>query len=185
MRRFSSLVLTALFLTGFAVADDPAPKEETGEKGKTASEAKDDEDEVLTFSTEDLERKYGPSSKPPEKKAVEPAGKDANAKGKQAGAKTLSPLEQMQANQQASKDRAAQRKDAATKVEKARARVKELEQRVSRLRNPLLGRAEAEDGEEAAWSKADQAGRVKIAEDALQSARTELQAAIKEMDELR
>ena len=175
MRRLSILALTALLLTGLALADDPAPdtKSDKSDKGKK-EKTKAAEEEVLEFTTEDLERKYGPSSKPAPKSAAGPGAPEG-----------ASPLEQLQASQRANKDKAAQREEARQRVQAAQARIKGLEKRVAQLRNPLLGRAEPEEGEKAAWSASDQAGRVKIAQDSIAAARKELEEAVQEMSRLR
>jgi len=168
MRRSTTLTVTFLFLAGLAAsADEPARKPDP--KKERASE-----EEVLTFTSEDLERKYGPSTK------AAPV-----ADGKAPDSKVLTPLQQLQAQQDAGVEKAAQREKAAKRVEAAQARVAELQRRRKMLRNPLLGRAQPEAEEKEAWAGADQAGRLKMTDESLAAARKELEQARKELNELR
>ena len=146
---------------------DPPPKPKDEKKGK--------QEEVLTFTTADLERKYGKSVKP--KPAVDPAGEPAAAKP--------DPLAQLQAGQQAKRDKAAQRVEAQKKVQAAREKVAAIEKRLARLRNPLLGPARPDDDEKEAWKGKDQAGRLRMTEEKLAAARDELAAAETALNELR
>ena len=180
--RFRTLVTLFVFLAGstilLAVADPskaPEPK------------PKDKEEEVLTFTTKDFERKYGKSPKP--KPAADPAaeaGKDKSkakdGKGKPAD---LDPLAQLQADRLVKQKKAAQRSDAQQRVQAAQDKVAELEKRLARLRNPLLGRPQPTDEEKEAWEGTDQVGRLHITEENLATARAELAQARTALSELR
>lgn len=194
------LVLLAASTVVVAQGDPSKPKS----KAKPKPEA---EEEVLTFTTRDLERKYGASVKPkakPPVPAAKPApptrpkggpAKGAPAKGgpgkgaPQAEAAPAPPakpdaLALMQQKQADEKRRAQERASANQRIAAAKTRIAELEKRLAALRNPLLGRAQAGEADQEAWKKADQGARLRMTEEKLATAREELvqaNAALKEI----
>ena len=184
--RFRTLALLFAFLAGTTVlladgSKDPETKPQPKPKPKVA------EEEVLTFTTRDMERKYGKSAKPtPASKPVaEPPAKvgEAESKGKTEG--KPDPLAQLQASEQAKRDKAAQRVDAQRQVQAAEAKVAELEKRMASLRNPLLGRVQPAEEDKQAWKGADQVARLRMTEENLAVARDELEQARTALNEIR
>jgi len=168
MHRFSILVVWMLFMASAAVAAaDGQKKAEPKPKPKPQ-----DKEEVLSFTTEDLERKFGKSAKARPKP-------DAKAKNAQ------DPLALLQAQQEAARQKVTQRAEAQKRVTAAETKVAELERRVASVRNPLLGRAQPGAEEEEAWKGADQAGRLRMAQESLTAAQNELADARKALKELR
>ena len=183
--RLRTFLLSIMFLVGTATAG-----ESKDSKTKPKPKPKAEEEEVLTFTTKDMERKYGKSPKP--KPAPQPGAEpDANAEtpeGKTAPQPARpDPLAQLQASEQAKRDKVVQRADAQRTVEAAQEEVAGLEKRLASLRNPLLARSAPsdEDEERDAWNGADQAGRVRMTEESLAAARDELAAASAELNKLR
>ena len=181
--RFRTLLVLVAFLAATVAAGE-------SKDSKTKPKPKAEKEEVLTFTTKDMERKYGKSPKP--KPAPQPgAGPDATAEtpeGKTAPQPARpDPLAQLQASEQAKRDKVVQRADAQRKVEAAQEKVAGLEKRLASLRNPLLARSQPsdEDEEKDAWNGADQAGRVRMTEESLAAARDELSAASAELNKLR
>ena len=167
--RFRTLALLFAFLAGTTVlladgSKDPETKPQPKPKPKVA------EEEVLTFTTRDMERKYGQSAKrtPASKPVAEP-----------------DPLAQLQASEQAKRDKAAQRVDAQRQVQAAEAKVAELEKRMASLRNPLLGRVQPAEEDKQAWKGADQVARLRMTEENLAVARDELEQARTALNEIR
>ena len=171
--RFRTLAALFVLLGGSTIvlaagnsSKDPEPKSKDDKK----------KEEVLTFTTADMERKFGKSAKPKPKPTAGP--KPDQEKGKD-------PLAQLQASQEAKRDKVEQRADAGRRVRAAHEKVKELEKRMASLRNPLLGRAQPADEDREAWKGADQAARLRMTEEKLAAARSELEQALKTLNELR
>lgn len=162
---------TVALVTERAKAPQPKPKQKEKEK----------EEEVLTFTTADLERKYGKSKKTKPQQQPEPGAKPQTKADK---AKP-DPLSQLQASQEAKREKAAQRAAAQERVQAAQEKVADLEKRLASLRNPLLGRPQPTDEEKEAWKGNDQAGRLRITEENLAAARGELSDALTALEELR
>jgi len=178
--RFRTLATLFFFVAGLAIA--PALG---GEKKTPKTKPKEKkEEEVPTFTTDDLERKYGKSAKP--KTEAQPAGA-ANGKNKPASPKAPAPdpLAQLQASQQAKREKTAQRAEAQQRVQAAQAKVTDLEKRLASLRNPYLARSQPSDEEKEAWKGKDQAGRLRVTEENLAQARSELEQARADLNELR
>ncbi len=178
--RLRTLTLLFVFLvgtTGLLAFETGTKDSETKAKPKPKAE----EEEVLTFTTQDMERKYGKSPKPAptSKPGAEPEGKTAPQTAKP------DPLAQLQASEQAKRDKVVQRADAQRKVQAAQEKVAELEKRLASLRNPLLARSQPADDEKEAWDGADQVGRVRMTEESLAAAHDELAAAGAELNKLR
>ena len=160
-----TVVLLLLNTVAMAATEKTAPKQDP----KPAVER--ETEEVPTFTTEDLERKYGPSSKPA------PAADAASST-------QADPLQQLLARQEAGREESARKEEARTRVTAAETIVRELEKKQARLRNPLLGAVVPDAGDEQAWRTADQAGRLRIIEESLAAARTELEQARKDLGRL-
>lgn len=162
----------------------------TGDPSKAPEpKPKDNEEEVLTFTTEDLERKYGKSEKLKPKPVADPRvnqrkGKHPANQAAPQGADP-DPLSWLQARQEAKRKKVAQRAEAQRRVQAAQDKVVELEKRLAILRNPLLGRPRPTDEENEAWKGADQAGRARITEEDLATARSELAQVRTALNELR
>ncbi len=167
--RFRTLALLIVFLVGTTTAG-----ESKDSKTKAKPKPKAEEEEVLTFTTEDMERKYGKSPKPTP--ATQPSA-EPEAKP--------DPLAQLQASQQAERDKLVQRAEAQRQVQAAQEKVAELEKRLASLRNPLLARPQLTEEEKAAWNGADQVDRVRMTEENLAAAHDELAAARTALNKLR
>jgi len=161
---------------------------ENKESKKKPKEGKEKEEEVLTFTTADLERKFGKSAKP-----AKPQGdarpqtdpKAGAAKDKSKPVAASDPLAQLQANQRARREKAAQRAEAQQRLQSVQAKVADLEKRLASLRNPYLARSQPSDEEKEAWKGKDQAGRLRVTEENLARARSELEQARADLNELR
>ena len=188
--RFRILFMLFVFFAGAAV---PLAAKDSSKAREP--KPKDDEEEVLTFTTEDLERKYGKSekAKPKPKPVDEP---QANAPKGQPGAEHSAneaapqdadpdPLSWLKAREEAKREKAAQLAEAQRRVQAAQDKVAELQKRSASLRNPFLGRPQPTDEEKAAWKDNDQAGRLRITEENLAAARSELAQARTALNELR
>ena len=186
--RFRILFMLFVFLAGAAV---PLAAKDSSKAREP--KPKDDEEEVLTFTTEDLERKYGKSEKAKLKPVDEP---QANAPKGQPGAEHSAneaapqdadrdPLSWLKAREEAKREKAAQLAEAQRRVQAAQDKVAELQKRSASLRNPFLGRPQPTDEEKAAWKGNDQAGRLRITEENLAAARSELAQARTALNELR
>ena len=158
--RFRTVTMLFVFLAGstilLAAGDSPKDPKQKSKDPK--------EEEVLTFTTADMERKYGKSAKP--------APKPTGGPGAEAD-----PLAQLQANQAAKREKVAQRAEGGARVRAAQEKVAALEKRIAGLRNPLLARSAPPEEDREAWDGADQAGRVQMTEKKLAAAREELAAA--------
>ena len=177
MRAICLFLSAAVLLAGSDIsAETPEKTEESKPKDKRETEGaktKRAQEEVPTFTTHDLERKYGPSPK-----TVPKAGTKAAADKRLA----LSPLEALEASRNASRERAALHAKAAQRVQQLQTKLAELEQRLARLRNPLLGRAQPGQEDAKAWKAADQVQRLRLTEQSLATTRQELAQAQKELN---
>ncbi len=151
-----------------SAASQETAVESSAQPGKSTR----DGEESRVYTNEDLERLFGPAP-PPRKETEAPVGKPGESvPGTEA-------LKQIQEEQAREVTRERLRSEAGKRVETAQARVRRLEDRLLRLRNPFLPRPEADMTEEEleAWKGLDSAARVRLTEKELEEARRELEKA--------
>ena len=143
-----------------------------------AAEQRKAESEAVVFTNDDLERVWAGSNeaklernglqqKPTAPKPTPPAKPNDD------------PLERLTTEREQREAQGQARSEAQADFDRASARVKAIEARLQKLRNPLLGRAEAPEKSEVDWSELDAAQRVKHSEQELADAREELESARK------
>jgi hypothetical protein len=180
MRRVNIAILTAVMAASGLFAEtekakDSTPKDKT--QNKQESKAKAEKDEVLTFTTLDFERKYGPSPRALPKTETKP---DDDGKPP-----ADDPLAAMLAKRDADRDRAAKITQATQRVQKLQLEIASMEKSLAQLRNPLLGRAQPAEDDAKAWKDADQGERQTLTQERLASVRKELAQAQKELNGVR
>jgi hypothetical protein len=159
--RFATPFMIALMLlASTALAQEKAPKK--------AEEKKED---VPTYSTKDLKKKYGSSSSAREAAEAKRLADKSAAEGQP------TPLDKMKASQAAAaktkQDRAATEKE----LKQAQQEVARLETQLRALRNPLLARPSATEEEKKQQQGLSQADRIKAVEKNLTAAKAAVQAA--------
>ena len=169
--RLRTLATLLVFLGGFSALLAGPPSKDAKKKPEAQKK-----EEVLTFTTADMERKYGKSAKP-----VAKSDSQATPDGKP----KPDPLAQLQASQDAKREKIASRAEAGARARSAQENVTVLEKRLASLRNPLLPRSDPTGEEKEAWQKANQVERLRMTEKKLASAREELAAARAALGELR
>jgi hypothetical protein len=202
----ATLVLTTVVaLTAPAIlAGDPDKKEDApGESGEKKKEV--ETGEVLSFTNEDLERRFGPPAARPAPAAGDSAGAAAEPDDKNGTRKADDkgddkddskdepvPDHEMDALEWMNKRKAdeAERKKALAEAQEevldAEARVKQLQDRLLRIKNPLLARPQASmtDEEKTEWQGENGSARVAMTERQLEEAKTALEEARAELARL-
>jgi len=182
-RQTSHLALPALVLalaltpatsvaqqSGDAKQKRPSPYVQATKNAKKKTPAK-------SYSTEDLERMYGPTT-PIEIVESPDSGSESDAK---TPAEDKDPLKQLFEGEKQREEHEAQVAAASQKVAEAERKVAELERRSLAIRNPLLPRPEAPEEGAEEWNAADAQGRLEQNTAAIEAAKTELEKAREEL----
>jgi hypothetical protein len=208
MRSVRTVLLATLVLTTVAAMTAPAILAADQEKrddapAQTDENRNQDSGEVLSFTNEDLERKYGPAPAKPEpatgdtaSAAAEPDDKkgtqnddnkdDAKGEDKPVPDHEMDPLEWMNKRKADEAERKKALAEAQEEVMDAEARVKQLEDRILRIKNPLLARPQATMTEEesAEWQGQNSTARIAMTESQLEEAKVALEEARAELARL-
>jgi hypothetical protein len=172
---------------------DSAEKRSDEGSGQSASPAmqavagKSGDADVEVYTNQDLQRMFGAArpSNPPE---TAPPGSTPESSEPTEGTRApQSALEQVLGEEKLRQERQAEIPAAEQAVGDARERVKEMERRVLASKNPLLARPALPEDEQTAgeWAESGAAGRVSIAEQELDAARTALAKAEQALRDLR
>jgi hypothetical protein len=171
-----------------ACAGDPQSADETSEGSKSetkgsAAQEQPKKEEPATYTNEDLERMFGPPEPAPSK---EPAVEKDKAQAPKGGAALPDPLATIKDDAAREEMRKKLTAEAQSEIAAKTAEIKKLEQRVLRIKNPLLPRPEADMTPEelAEWNGLDSATRVKATEERLEKARAELSEAEARLEKL-
>jgi len=152
------------------------------ESEETAPE-KEPKGEKTTYTNEDLERMFGPAPDAPAKDAAAGQGKAPAPKG---GAQTPDPLATIADEVAREEMRKKLTAEAQAEIAAKTAEVKKLEQRILRIKNPLLPRPEADMTPEeiGEWNGLSATERVAATEERLKKARAELSEAEAKLEKL-
>jgi len=134
------------------------------------------EGEATTYTNEDLERMFGPTEAAPAGEAAAEKGRAPAHKGGVATPDALATIADEVAREEMRKKLTA---EAQAEIAAKTAEVKKLEQRILRIKNPLLPRPEADMTPEeiGEWNGLSATERVAATEERLQKARAELSEA--------
>lgn len=194
----TALLTTLVFATAFAmtatavVAGDPAKNDEA--PAESGEKKKADSGEVLTFTNEDLESRYGPAparsepatgetatatSEPDKKNGGQKEDGKTDAKGETVPDHEMDPLEWMNKRKADEAERKTASAEAQEEVRDAEARVKQLQDRLLRIKNPLLARPQASmnDEEKAEFDGQNNTARLAMTERQLEEAKVALEEA--------
>jgi hypothetical protein len=172
-------IIAVLLPAPAVLAADPPSGEETKQDGSAAKENEDagregepeSEEPVPVYTNADLERLFGP----PEPAPAGGAPGDAEA-APQAAAKPADALEALQHQQASQKTRERQAAEVEKIVAQKEQEVQKLEQRILRIKNPLLPRPEADmtPQEKEQWEGLSATERVEMTQKQLDQAKKEL-----------
>jgi hypothetical protein len=192
------LAVAVIGLTPVACATDEASKQEETKAAESSGE-KEAEEEVKVYTNADLEKMFADESDsekvPPTKlppatepgetaKPAEPAEPPKTA-APPAASKPADALALMQQQQAQREEEQRTIAEVEKGVADARARVKELEERIMALRNPFRARPVIPEDEKADWDSMGTRQRLEDSEEKLRLAREELAKAEKELAEIR
>jgi hypothetical protein len=204
------VLLATLVLTTVAAMTAPAilaadPEKKDDAPAQTDENRKDDTGEVLSFTNEDLESRYGPAPAKPEPATGDTASAapgpdekkgtpnddnkdDAKGEGEDNPVPDheMDPLEWMNKRKADEAERTKALAEAQEEVMDAEARVKQLEDRILRIKNPLLARPQATMTEEesAEWQGQNSTARIAMTESQLEEAKVALEEARAELARL-
>ncbi len=174
-----------------ARADDPPAKKDEPAKENRKDDNKSDTAESMSFTNDDLEQMFGPPSRsavaPPVTKE-DPESGEGDAKTTEDGEgktadkedgkpeKPTDPLELMEYEKVRSAERQQTRADTEAEIQRLETRVKDLEDRILRIRNPLLKRPRADmsPDELEGWNEKSNTDRLATTEAQLADIRGEL-----------
>jgi hypothetical protein len=183
-----ALLATAVFAFSgpLAIADEPEKEKETAEseteKEAGAGTAEKEGEPVRTYTNADLERLFGPPQAPREEQ-----GKDEEAGAAPGAPKPPDALAAMNDAQARGRMKEMQAAEVEKVIAEKEARIAMLEQRVLRIRNPLLPRPENDltPEERKEWEGLTAPQRVELTEKQLDQVRKELAEAEARLKELK
>ncbi len=170
VRSIISIGIVTALMPGVAVSEDPAP---TDRERRAVQARKLSSGTVITNDL--LDRLYGPSAAGPPAAATETA----------TGPLLPDPLQVIDYELARRRENRRQLKRAEDRVQQAERSVQKLESRRLAIVNPFLPRPVLSAGEAQAWEGLDNAARVRLTEEAIETARVELEAARKSVQRLR
>jgi hypothetical protein len=188
----STLLLVTLGAPPPYAADAPTEAEKRGAQATAAMGGSGESPGGKVYTNEDLEQlatgtpvdvMFKPSAPPT---AAEPTAETevpdrADKTGSESGAQAEDSAGWLERRQAESKQRERQIAEAQDKVDAAAQRVSELEDRLRKVKNPLLARPEIPEDERGGWQGMSNPERLTQTEAGLKQAREELAAAREEM----
>lgn len=191
-RRFSSFRIPLLVMALLALPAFATEKAEEAEKPadnpymKAIPKKNEGESKPKVYSNETLREMYGgaPSAESTAP-ATAPTGDGAAAPATPAAPPAGDPLKQLLDRERAREDHTKKIASAEARVAQAQAKLADMEKRRLAIRNPLLARPAAPEGEESQWSGMSGPERVARNEELMREAQADLQEARAELDALR